>query len=1158
LTAEHDTITADFLSGGGEIADRIRAFDWAATPLGPINSWPTSVKTTIAIILRSPVPIVTLWGEQGTMIYNDAYSGFAGGRHPQLLGSAVREGWPEVADFNDNVMKVGLAGGVLSYRDQELTLFRSGVPEQVFMNLDYSPVIGEQGTPIGVIAIVVETSGRVQAENQIRIEARQREQAQERQRRLFEQAPGFIVIMRGPEHVVEFVNDAHRTVFGSDDWIGLTMRHAFPSIEGQGFFEVLDKVYATGETAEFTATPVRYRRGPHMPEELRYLTFIYAPLFDDDGRISGIFCEGFDVTTAHLAERRAAALAELGDSFREFDDPEDIAHAAAALLGREFGVSRAGYGTIDTTAETITIDRDWNGPGIKSIAGTLRFRDYGSYIDNLKRGETVLCTNADLDPRTADNAEALKAISAHSFVNMPVTEQGGFVALLFLNHNAPRDWTDDEVAFIREVAERTRTAVERRRAEAAVRENEARLRFLDALAKETASSTDADAILCVTTEMVGRELGVDLCAYADMEPDQDHFTIRGDWSPTGDSIKGYYSLADFGRLAVDNLGAGKPLILNDLAAIAPEEAATFQALGISATICMPLVKGGRLIALMAVHRRQPHIWTQNELALLSEVTERSWAHIERVRSEAAVRESESQFRTFAQAVPNHVWTSPPDGDLDWFNDQVYAFSGMRREELVGSGWAQMVHPEDLPAAAAAWTASLGTGDPYQTEFRLRRHDGTWRWHLARAVALRDDGGRVVRWVGTNTDVHDQKNAEAVLEQRLAERTAALAAADETIRQAQKMEAIGNLTGGVAHDFNNLLAAVMGSLELLRKRLPDDPALLSLVDNAIEGAVRGTSLTRRMLAFARRQDLKSERIDVRVLVRDMAELLRRSLGPTIDIDVRIPDGLPLIAADSNQLESALLNLLVNARDAVQGEGKVVISAREETVGDFDLRLSPGRYLCLSVEDNGSGMDEATLSRATEPFFTTKGVGKGTGLGLSMVHGLAEQSGGTLVLESAPGRGTTAEVWLPALEGGASVAVAEQPALPPPVQPPAPVADQPRRLSILAVDDDALVLMNTVAMLEDLGHDVAEATSGREALAMLRDRRFDLVITDHAMPHMTGTQLAKEIEAVRPATPIILATGYAELPQGVESSLPRLSKPFWQAELAQAIGRVLSQA
>ncbi|MFC5068502.1 ATP-binding protein [Flaviflagellibacter deserti] len=728
------TRSSPFPAGGGELGALIRAFDWSQTSIGPIEHWPQSLKTVTGMLLLSPVPIVLLWGEEGIMIYNDAYSVFAGQRHPQLLGSEVRRGWPEVADFNDHVMRTGLAGGTLAYQDQELTLYRHGRPEQVWMNLDYSPVLDEKGKPAGVIAIVVETTERVRVERRLR-------------------------------------------------------------------------------------------------------------------------------------------------------------------------------------------------------------------------------------------------------------------------------------------------------------EAEARLRFLDGLGKETAKSTDADEILAISTRMLGEYLGVSSCAYADMDPDENGFTIRGDWAAPGSrSIVGHYNLGDFGRLAVRNLSAGLPLIINDnLTEILPHEAATFQAIGITATICMPLVKEGQLTALMAVHDKVARRWTASEIALLTEVTERSWAHIERARSEAEVRLGEQRFR----------------------------------DELA---------------------------------------------------------------------------------EKVEERTAALRQAEQALGQVLKMEALGNLTGGIAHDFNNLLMAVLGSLELLRKRLPQDPGIVRLLDNAMNGAQRGASLTRRMLTFARQQDLNFEPVDLNELVGGMSELMERSLGPIIAVEIDLAPDLPSVETDRNQLESALLNLAVNARDAMNGEGRIVIAGREMTPTGRASSLQPGRYICLSVTDTGHGMDEATLKKATDPFFTTKEVGRGTGLGLSMVHGFAEQSGGTLILKSAPGAGTTAEIWLPARS-------VEVPTYHDNGLAAETVGGSQRTLSVLAVDDDDMVLMSTCELLEDLGHRVTFARCGREALDSIGRAPFDLVITDHAMPEMTGAQLATALRASKPDLPIILASGYADLPPGTADGIPRLAKPFSLSALAEAIDKAI---
>jgi PAS domain S-box-containing protein len=297
-----------FLSGGGEAAEIIADFDWAATPLGPIESWPASLKSTVALILRSPVPIVTLWGEGGIMIYNDGYSEFAGGRHPKLFGSKVREGWPEVADFNDNIMKVGLAGETLAYRDFSLTLYRhGGKPEQVWLNLDYSPLLGEDGRPAGVMAIVVEITDKVRIERELEAERKSL-------RLMFEQAPGFIAVLSGPEHRFTMVNEAYRTLVAARDVVGRTVAEALPEVVEQGFVRLLDQVYASGEPHIGRGAPVHLQHGPDGILTELHLDFIYQPIVAGDGVTSGIFIQGHDVTEQHETEK--AILAEVADRRR--------------------------------------------------------------------------------------------------------------------------------------------------------------------------------------------------------------------------------------------------------------------------------------------------------------------------------------------------------------------------------------------------------------------------------------------------------------------------------------------------------------------------------------------------------------------------------------------------------------------------------------------------------------------------------------------------------------------------------------------------------------------------------------------------------------------------------------------------------------------------
>jgi signal transduction histidine kinase len=388
-------------------------------------------------------------------------------------------------------------------------------------------------------------------------------------------------------------------------------------------------------------------------------------------------------------------------------------------------------------------------------------------------------------------------------------------------------------------------------------------------------------------------------------------------------------------------------------------------------------------------------------------------------------------------------------------------------------------------------------------------------------------------------------ANADLERRVEERTREREAALAQIHEMQKVESLGQLTGGVAHDFNNLLMAILGNLGLVSKYTADNPKITRMIDAAIKAAERGAILTKRMLAFARRQELKPEVIDVPTLVGGTVDMLRHSLGPQIEIVTEFGLAPLTTRADPNQLELALLNLALNARDAMPDGGKLVIAARHETIGDGDVPgLAAGDYICISEHDNGTGMDEATMARAAEPFFTTKDAGAGTGLGLSMVDGLVAQSGGTMRIKSSLGAGTTIQLWLPAWQGVEGTAGKE------PLRRPGAYRSA---YQVLLVEDDEMVAAGTLAMIEDLGHDVIEANSAASALKILEgnNRRIDIVVTDHAMPGMSGTELARRIRQSWPELPVVLVTGYADLPNGSDPSLPRLNKPYRQQELGDLI-------
>jgi len=502
----------------------------------------------------------------------------------------------------------------------------------------------------------------------------------------------------------------------------------------------------------------------------------------------------------------------------------------------------------------------------------------------------------------------------------------------------------------------------------------------------------------------------------------------------------------------------------------------------------------------------------------------------------------ARYDAVVHSAPDPILTFDSDGLIQLANPAAAQEFGYSRHELVGQPLARFLqNPE---AWAAAWPAVLeGRPVAWPLELVVRRRDGSASFVDASASRWLSDARVYVTAI--LRDVNQRRAAESqlrqlneTLEERVRERTVELERAHEQLRQSQKMEAIGQLTGGVAHDFNNLLTPILGGLDVLKRRGVTDPRALRLIEGALQSAERARVLVQRLLAFARRQPLQATAVDVTGLVQDMTDLLASTLGPRVRVVVDVPEGLPPALADRNQLEMALLNLAVNARDAMEDGGTLTVSARSSEA-KASGRLRPGRYVRLAVSDTGAGMSPETLSRAIEPFFSTKGIGKGTGLGLSMIHGLTAQLGGTLELSSTPGVGTTVEMWLP-------VARTE------PTDTPVAATEEiaPGAGVVLLVDDEDLIRTSTAQMLGDLGYAVVEANSARAALRLLDDERFDLIITDHLMPGMTGTELAREVQVQRPKLPVLIISGYADL-EDVAPDLPRLTKPFLEAELAAAL-------
>jgi PAS domain S-box-containing protein len=622
----------------------------------------------------------------------------------------------------------------------------------------------------------------------------------------------------------------------------------------------------------------------------------------------------------------------------------------------------------------------------------------------------------------------------------------------------------------------------------------------------------------------------------------------------------------FGPLIGEALSRGETVILDDISADPRlSDPALVQALlddGVMACVVAPLWLDGGLSVAVQAHVGHKRHWSELDVTLVTALAAITAEAVRRIQAERRLLDSEENFRLLAETLPIQAWVSAPDSRILWVNEQAAIYAGQTTEQLKQPDWERIVHPDDQIPSLNAWNTALQAGTPYEHEYRLRRWDGAYRWHLARALPFRDAAGVVTRWIGANTDIDDQRRAmadlaqlNATLESRVEARTRELREAEAALRQAQKMEAIGQLTGGIAHDFNNLLAGIIGSLDLMKRRIEtgrlDD--LERFMDAAIASANSAAALTQRLLAFARRQSLDNKPVDAAALIDSMAHLLRRTLGDQVRLELAAATDAWHAMTDANQLESALLNLAINARDAMPAGGRLTIGTYNRSVieasREAHLGLAPGDYVAIFVADTGAGMDKEVMERAFEPFFTTKPIGQGTGLGLSMVFGYARQSGGLAHIASEPGQGTTVTLLLPRAEPASLTA----PAMP--VETPTGAGE-----TVLIVEDVPAVRAFIAAVLQDLDYRIMQASEGAEAMPILDSgAAIDLLLTDVGLPGMNGRQLAEYARGRRPDLKILFVSGYAENVAARTSLLSAgmdiISKPFTVDALALKVNEML---
>jgi PAS domain S-box-containing protein len=1002
-----------FLAAGGEAAAIIADYDWGQTSLGAIATWTESLKSTISLILHSPVPIVTLWNDDGVMIYNDAYSVFAGKRHPRLFGSRVREGWPEVAAFNDNVMRTVLSGKTLAYADQELTLFRNGVAEQVWMNLDYSPILDTTGKPAGVIAVVVETTAKIRAQRDLIAE-------RESLRQLFEQAPGIIATLSGPDHTFTMANAACLRMIGGRELIGRSTRSVLPEAEAQGFVAILDKVYRDAKPFVGRGLPWLPEYGDGGEPRQYYVDFVFQPILGDDGRTSGIFIQGHDVTEQKQAE---LALRESEERFRLVAEDAAVMLWMADPKGRCVYVNRAMRAFLNITQEQAP-SFPW---------ATLLHPDDRAYLTvaTQKARQTSIGFSAECRVRRADGAwrQISTSIQPRSAPN------GHFLGLIGVNV----DITDERAA---QIALRRETRV---------------LTVLN----ETGTAIAAQLDLTELVQMV-TDAGVEMSGAA-------HGAF-------------FYNVVD---------EAGESYMLYALSGAARD---TFRHLAMprATKLFQPTFRGDRV-----------------------------------VRSDDIV------------ADPAYGLSSP--------------YFGLP----VGHVSVRSYLAVPVKSRSGAVLGALLFGHPEPGIFKPD-HERLLKGVAAQA-AIAIDNARLFQ--AAEREIAERKRAEAALqalnatlEERVAEAVREQLKAEEALRHSQKMEAIGKLTGGVAHDFNNLLQVVSGNLQLLSKDVSGNRRAERRVESALVGVDRGAKLASQLLAFGRRQALEPRVVNIGHLVAGMADMLLRTIGEGIEITTVLADGLWNTFVDPGQLENALLNLAINARDAMDGRGRLTIEVQNTVIGEADVsrysELAPGAYVMVAIADTGPGMSQEVVDRAFEPFFSTKPQGKGSGLGLSMVYGFVKQSGGFVNIETEIGKGTRLRLYLPPTdeaEDGMIGSVA------------LPVTGGEE--TILIAEDDEAVRNTVVEILGELGYRIIAVRDASEALAVIESGiSIDLFFTDVIMPGpLSSADVARRARDRRPRLAVLFTSGYTEnsIVHGgrLDPGLDLLPKPYSREALARKIRQVL---
>ena len=1145
---------------GGEVGRLIAERDWSDSPLGPPSQWPQALRDAVRLILPAEVQIVLFWGEDYVALYNQAYAPTIGAKHPVAFGRPAREFLRELWDDLEPLLRrVRETGDTFSAKDRPFYIERHGYGEEVFFDISYSPVRDEAGDVVGVLCIVDETTARVmyRARLQFQLELGDRLRTLSEPEDIMGAAAELLGQRLGADRAgYAEIDEAEGNIIVTRDWTAGGVASLVGAVPVAAFGPQMLSALGAGRTLKIDDVRVdpEVEGARETFERVAVRAAIIVPLFKG-GRCVAIL-HVHSVRPRRWTETEAALLEAAAErTWAAVEQAKAEARLRSSDERLRAATEAANVGTWDLDLQTDTLRWDehckamFGLPPEAEVSLETSFYE-GLHPDDRERLRRAIGRALDPDLREAYDAE-YRTIASDGAQRW-ISAKG---RAMFEGAQAIRF-----VGTVLDISERKQAEEALAASEAALREESHALEVLNATAAQVAAELDLDRLVQTVVdagmELTGAQFGSFFYNVVDAEGERytlyvlsgvDRAQFADFPMPRNTKVFGP-TFAGEGIVRSDNITKDPRFGQNP-----PYHGHPKGHLPVRSYLAAPVIsRTSEVIGGLFYGDERIGVFSERAERLLQGLAAQAATGIDNAR---LFQDAQKLNRTLGQEVAartaerDRIWQvssdllGVADADGAWLsvNPAWTRVLGWTEDEIVGRTSAWIGHPDECAENQGQVAKITGGAKALAFENQLRTREGAYRTISWTVVA--EQGALYC----TGRDVTAERERQKELDE-----------VQERLRQSQKMETVGQLTGGVAHDFNNLLQIIAGNLDMLLRTLPEDAARhRRAAESAMSGAKRAATLTERLLAFSRRQPLAPKPLNANRLIAGMSELLHRSLGETVEVEVVLSPSLWRVEIDPNALENAILNLAVNARDAMPDGGKLTIETANTHLDRAYVaqnpELSTGQYVAISVSDTGHGMAPGVVERVFEPFFTTKEVGKGTGLGLSMVYGFVKQSGGHVKLYSEPGQGTTVRLYLPRLMASEIEEVEAAP-------PPAP--ERARQETILLCEDDPEVRAFSAEVLRELGYTVREAVDGPSALRLLEREqgRVDLLFTDVVLPGgMTGSVLAEQARRKRPGVKVLFTTGYARnaivhhgrLDPGVEL----ITKPFSYADLAGRIRDLL---